>query len=129
VVEEQRYNWTKGDQTPKLMLIVSLLPLLVIGLIEVGLAIPMILHRVPPNVWYGFRTAKTLADKEIWYPANAFAGKLLLVTGILALILAGILWWLHPRISFVVIEVVSLAGILVPLGVALGINLLYLSRL
>jgi len=52
-----------------------------VGLLVVGLSVPMILRRVKPNPWYGFRTPKTLADEEVWYEANAYSGRLLLVVG------------------------------------------------
>ena len=51
------------------------------GLLIVGLSVPMILRRVKPSPWYGFRTPKTLADEGIWYEANAYSGRLLLVLG------------------------------------------------
>jgi len=53
------------------------------GLLFVGLSVPMILRRVKPNLWYGFRTTKTLADEEVWYDANAYSGRLLLVMGVI----------------------------------------------
>lgn len=108
---------------------IELLSLLVIGLLEIGLAIPLILRRVPPNWIYGFRTTTTLSNKEIWYKANTFAGKLLLGAGIVALILAYILWLLRETLSLVLIQVVSVAGIVVPLSVVLLASLLYLRRL
>ena len=55
-----------------------MLPLLIlfllIGLLMIGLAIPLILGKVPPNSWYGFRIRLTLDDPEIWYPANRYGG-------------------------------------------------------
>jgi parallel beta-helix repeat protein len=45
------------------------------GLLLVVLSIPMVLRRVPPNRWYGFRVQATLEDEDIWYSANAYAGK------------------------------------------------------
>ena len=48
------------------------------------IAIPLILQRVPRNRLYGFRTPRTLASDEIWYPANRVAG--------IALATAGVLW-------------------------------------
>jgi len=53
-----------------------------VGLLVAGLSVPMILRRVKPNPWYGFRTPKTLADEEAWYEANAYSGRLLLAVGI-----------------------------------------------
>lgn len=45
-----------------------------IGAVFVALGIPLKQGAVPPNCWYGFRTRKTLSDKEIWYPINRIMG-------------------------------------------------------
>lgn len=58
------------------------------GLLITALSVPMILRRVKPNPWYGFRTAKTLADEGVWYKANTYSGRLLLGTGISSVALA-----------------------------------------
>ena len=52
-----------------------------VSLFMVGLSVPLILRRVPPNPWYGFRTPKTLSDPSIWYPANQCAGRWLAASG------------------------------------------------
>lgn len=46
------------------------------------LGIPLMLRKVPPNFWYGFRTPRTLANPDIWYEANAAAGARLCVAGV-----------------------------------------------
>ena len=51
------------------------------GLFVAGLAIPMILRKVPPNPWYGFRLPKTRRNPDIWYTANEYAGKLMVIAG------------------------------------------------
>ena len=38
------------------------------------LALPLILGAIPPNRFYGVRTAVTLADRRRWYSANRYAG-------------------------------------------------------
>ena len=52
--------------------------LIACGLIAV-LSLPLILRWVRPNPLYGFRTPRTLARDDVWYPANAFAGRALLL--------------------------------------------------
>ena len=37
-------------------------------------SIPLILGLVPPNRLYGFRTERTLANRDLWFRANRFAG-------------------------------------------------------
>jgi hypothetical protein len=46
------------------------------------LSIPLILEKVPPNRWYGFRVAKTLSSERIWYKTNRVAGFDLVWAGI-----------------------------------------------
>lgn len=52
-----------------------------IGLLIIGLAVPLIKEKIKPNVWYGFRTGKTLSDEKIWYPANKYAGQKMICAG------------------------------------------------
>ena len=54
-----------------------------VGLLFIALSIPLIKGRVPPNAFYGFRTAKTLSDSTIWYEINRLSGIDLLIAGAL----------------------------------------------
>jgi uncharacterized membrane protein len=59
-------------------------------------SMPLILKLVPPNGFYGFRTAVTMSSKDVWYPANAFIGWALLVAAGVA---ATVLWILPPNVK------------------------------
>jgi len=63
------------------------------GLLLAGLSVPLILSKVRPNIWYGFRTRLTLDNPDVWYPVNAWAGRRMLLTGLAAIVagLAGLL--------------------------------------
>lgn len=52
------------------------------GALFIAIAIPLIRRRIPPNLYCGFRTKKTLSSPDIWYPANEYMGKLLRVDGV-----------------------------------------------
>lgn len=91
-----------------------------VGILFVGLSIPLIQNRVPPNRFYGFRTPKTLSDPKIWYEVNHISGNDLLVAG--ALITSSSLMMLvlartwHPdqvALTLLLIMVLSLVGVLV----------------
>jgi uncharacterized membrane protein len=56
-----------------------------VGLLLVGIGIPLILGKVPPNSLYGCRTTKTLSDPKIWYAVNRKSGKDFLTSGLLTL--------------------------------------------
>jgi uncharacterized membrane protein len=68
------------------------------GLGLAALAVPLIRRRVPRNGWYGFRVPKTLASDDVWYPANAYCGRLLYKTG-LAFALSAVLLSLVPGMN------------------------------
>ena len=65
------------------------------GLLFIGLSIPLLLNKVPPNLWYGFRTRLTLSDPQIWYPVNAWGAKCsrLLSGSTLTISIETALWW------------------------------------
>ena len=52
------------------------------------LGIPLIMQKIKPNNYYGFRTKKTLSDEEVWYTANSFAGKMMVIIGFIATLLS-----------------------------------------
>jgi uncharacterized membrane protein len=54
-----------------------------VGLLFIGLSVPLILGRVPPNHFYGCRTQRTLSDPTIWYEANRVSGKDFFIAGVL----------------------------------------------
>jgi uncharacterized membrane protein len=76
-------------------LIISI-SLLSCGLVGIALSIPMLLGKISRNHFYGFRTSLTLSSDKIWYPANKFAGKGLLIWGVLNIIISIPTFWMHP---------------------------------
>lgn len=59
-----------------------------VGLLFIGLAVPMILRLVPPNGLYGLRVSATFAHSDVWYDANERSGWDLLWLGIALVLLA-----------------------------------------
>ena len=84
------------------------------------LALPLALRLVGPNRWYGFRTAATLSDPQLWYSANAFCGRALLV----AAAASAALVWFHPG-WFDLGVFTNLAAVVVPCTVALIASFIY----
>ena len=84
----------------------------VIGVLFVLLGIPLKQGAVPPNWWYGFRTKKTLSDKEIWYAVNRVTGIDMIRVGVVlvaaSLIVFALRNWLSPESSVAVLIVVML---------------------
>ncbi len=86
------------------------------GLLLAVLSVPLIMGKVEPNPWYGFRVAKTLSNHAVWYPVNAYAAKRLLLVGIGIIVSAMVLFFV-PGIELVTYALacggVALIGVLV----------------
>jgi hypothetical protein len=85
------------------------------------LCLPLLLQKVPPNLLYGFRTARTLSNPDIWYPANAFSAKAMLLA--MVLVVAGV--WALPASAP---EWTPLALLLAGIGAVLAASFLHLRR-
>ncbi len=68
------------------------------GLLVIGLAIPLILRRVPPNSLYGVRTKASFASESDWYHINGIGGRYLVGSGLIILV-TGIGGFLLPASS------------------------------
>ena len=60
----------------------------ILGLLFIGLGLPLVRRRIPRNRWYGFRVRKTLASDAVWYRANEVAGRDMVVAGAIVAIVA-----------------------------------------
>jgi uncharacterized membrane protein len=88
------------------------------GLLFVGLSIPLICGRIPPNRFYGFRTPKTLSDPKIWYEANRIMGNDLFLAGAvltlssIAMLLIARDWTVeHVTLTLLLILIFSMVGV------------------
>ncbi len=63
-----------------------------VALVLILVAIPLVLRKVAPNVVYGYRTRATLAKEDVWYEANAYFGKRLIVACLFG---AAVAWALY----------------------------------
>ena len=88
--------------------------------------LPLAMNLIPPNRWSGVRLPKTLSDERIWYLANSYCGKLLILTGIITLVCAVALrLTAMPPATYGAICVLVLSGCLVLWVVA---TVIYLIR-
>ncbi|NOX97477.1 MAG: SdpI family protein [Nitrospirae bacterium] len=102
---------------------------LFIGLLMVGLSLPLTLGKIPPNKWYGFRVGKTLSSKRVWYKANKYAAKNLLIAGIIISIGSLVLLPFVGIISFLAIAGIGNVLILTLLIIVLLRAFLYIDKL
>lgn len=70
-------------------ILIALAAYLSTAVLFIGLAIPLILRKIPRNKWYGFRFKKALRNDAVWYDVNAYGGWWMLVVGIIMAVLSG----------------------------------------
>ncbi|MBI4913843.1 MAG: SdpI family protein [Acidobacteria bacterium] len=58
-----------------------LIPLITNTIIAI-MFLPLIFKKIPPHSSYGIKTKSTLADRNFWYIANAYAGKSVLLASV-----------------------------------------------
>jgi hypothetical protein len=98
------------------------------GVLLAAISIPLIRRRIKPNYWYGFRTRRTLSDPAVWYDVNAYAGKRLLISGIIATVTAiGLYFMPHITVDGYTLGMAVFA--LGPLTIGIWQSFRYLDRL
>jgi uncharacterized membrane protein len=85
-------------------------------------------EKVPPNGLYGFRVKATLENAQIWYAANKFAAKRLLVAGAVFMVAAVVLYFI-PGIGVDTYSLGSLFLFAVPFVIGLVQSLRYVKAL
>ncbi len=118
----------EASQQEQIRVIIILMGL---GLLTIGISIPLLYGKVGPNWFYGFKTRKTLSNREIWYKANKYMAKDFIKLGSLMILYN--LVFLILSILQIDITIVVLIGNLVLLvggAVIVGVRgLLYLNKL
>ena len=88
-----------------------------------ALSLPLVFGLVPPNRLYGFRTRQTLANRELWYRANRFAGCALFI----ASLASGAVFLALPRYASGR-SWEGLVILIVPLAIAVIASVFYAAR-
>ncbi len=91
-------------------------PFAIPALLLFVVAVPLVLGLIPRNRLYGFRTAKTLSDDDIWYRVNRLAGfAVMIASGVYGMVAAN---WPYDRaapdnFSIWLLHLAAFAGLLV----------------
>ncbi len=92
------------------------------GLLFIGIFIPLIFNKIPPNRFYGLRTRKTLGNKDVWYKANKYMGRDLCIAGVVITVGSYLVPLLQSKSPTSML-------LLIPVGIALIRSLIYLRKL
>jgi hypothetical protein len=106
----------------------TLLALFVVsGLLLAGLSVPLMLGKIGPNPWYGFRVRRTLADPAVWYAANTYSAKWFFAVGLLTSMVAVLLYCL-PGVDTAEYAIGTAGVVLVGLAVTVIQSFRYLGN-
>jgi uncharacterized membrane protein len=104
-------------------------PFTIPALLFLIVSIPLALDLVPRNRFYGFRTRKTLSDDAIWYAANRFGARALMVSSLVYLLLSALLPYDKNRQDNFSVWAVHLASFVIPLAVGVFVTWRHTRRL
>ena len=99
---------------------------LAMGLVMIGLSVPLILRWVPMNRVYGVRIRKAFVSESNWYAINAYGGRLLLGFGLFLFAFSYVAGDLAPPPTsvwapvFLVVPLLALVPLLVLINVFAG---------
>lgn len=100
-----------------------------IGVLIIGLGIPLAAEKIGPNRWWGLRVAKTLSNNEVWYEANKVLGYDLVLAGAAILVISILLIFIDPRVRRLPVSRINVVVFLASIGSAVTHSLLALRRL
>ena len=98
-----------------------------VGVVFIGLGIPLFQKRVPPNSWYGCRTTKSLSDERIWYAVNRITGQDMILTGILIIMSSVIVFMFRNQMNPNT-AAVALLAVLIMSTMGMAVNSLRVLR-
>ncbi|MFA5323376.1 MAG: SdpI family protein [Smithella sp.] len=110
------------------MLFKALVTILVCDAVFAIIAIPLILRKVPRNVIYGFRVKATLENDFVWYEANAYFGRLFLISSFISALLIIFLYFSNI-ISVQNFLNASIAVLVIPSLVAMLLTFRYIKTI
>ncbi len=100
----------------------------IFGALLAALAVPLLLDKVSPNGWYGFRVPSTLYNPELWYKVNRYMARWMLAAGVITVVGAIGLYFV-PGLSADTYAWLCLLLFALPFGLGLALSFRYLRRL
>ncbi len=102
---------------------------LFVGAILILLGIPLLLDKIKPNWFYGFRLPSIVRNKDIWYKINKQAGRDFIIAGVVIIIGMFILLTLKSYFTINQLIIISLLLVNIPLIIIIIRGLVLLKKL
>ncbi len=99
------------------------------SLLFIGISIPLILQKIPPNEFYGIRIEKAFESDVLWYQVNQYGGWAMVVAGVILLIASCLLYLFRKKLNTGTYTGIFVAILLVCLFTASGITTWYAGQL
>ena len=87
---------------------VTILVFVFIGVVLIVLGIPLLLEKVKPNWFYGFRTPTIVKNKDLWYKVNKQVGREFIIAGIILMIGSIYMIIFQPILSLIQLIIILL---------------------
>ena len=101
----------------------------IVGLFYIILGLPLYYCKIKRNIFYGFRTRKTLSDEKIWKKSNRLIGKYFIIAGLTIELGTLIVYSIKNTLTLELITIIFLMLVLVPLAVIIIRGFSYLKKL
>ena len=100
-----------------------------IGVVFVILGIPLLLKKVKPNWFYGFRTLTTVKNKDLWFKVNKQVGREFIIAGIIVIIGSIFMLIFQPILTLIQIIIILLLLIHLSLIIIISRGIFLLKKL
>jgi uncharacterized membrane protein len=87
---------------------ITILVFVFIGAIFIFLGIPLLMEKVKPNWFYGFRTPTVVKNKDLWYKVNKQVGREFIIAGIILMIGSIFILIFQPILSIIQLIIILL---------------------
>lgn len=111
-----------------MLAIILTLALFGTGLLMAFAGMPMALGRVRRNSLYGFRTRKTLQSDHVWYLANRYSGRALIIAGLFVMAMCVPMFLIATLVGLKAAYLLPVVLVLALIGIVIS-SFRYLARL
>jgi uncharacterized membrane protein len=87
---------------------ITILTFVFIGVIFILLGFPLLLEKIKPNWFYGFRTPAIVKSKNLWYKVNKQIGRDFIIAGIILISGSIFLLIFQPILTFLQLIIILL---------------------
>jgi uncharacterized membrane protein len=109
--------------------LIILLLFFFIGALFILLGFPLLLGKIKPNWFYGFRTPSTVKNKDIWYIINKQTGREFIIAGIIIVIAFMIMLLFQSYITIIQLVFILLILVNISLITIIGRGFALLKKL